>query len=631
MSTNLDIPQFTSCIEQEPFIKYGKGPAITIEPNLPQTNEFSAYGILPVEVPASAFKKDVVPPAVDPFFAEITALKVGTADDIKGKIATKLRGMFGDYIKPKNFPVAGAEKTVDPNWVAMGNFSAPVQYIYVQKMIDNFVDYMGDMPFSMVVEKVNTEGVKPVVSLNYAQQALVAFVKPVTATTPATPNLFIIEEYRMAAYLGKYGMGRVVRTFSLLPGEKTTITVKTYRDTKTTKSRSENVLDSYSETSANDLENLVQGERDDKTDTKRSTDFNAKISLDGGAYKKLTGFSASSELTIKNESARSSNIKNLNRAIEKHVNTSNSNRQIQVNTTTTESTTEGEESSTVRELVNLNKSRVLNFIFRQLHQQYITVTYLSDIKIAFTNGDDADARLVSLEELRVLLSQVLNPESIDSVEQNILKNYCVIYDYADNPVKFIENKTFYLGTCAGVVQTDVPKPTIEKKGKVASELEADVEVNPVPAQSGGMVQFWRKKKNVLGSVPKSLYGLDISVPGVILAVKENTLKTSSVLTEAMLGQADALDCFNLKIQDAEAQKGYIDNTERLTRLQNEELKARYEQAKHEQDIERMKTDIELVRFQMEIVREIKDPIQRAEMYKKIFGTCCDNPQTVVQH
>ena len=87
----------------------------------------------------------------------------------------------------------------------------------------------------------------------------------------------------------------------------------------------------------------------------------------------------------------------------------------------------------------------------------------------------------------------------------------------------------------------------------------------------------------------------------------------------------------MKIQDAEAQKGYIDNTERLTRLQNEDWKARHDRAKQQQDIERMKTDNELVKLQMEIIRDIKDPVQRAEMYKKIFGTCCDNPQTVIQH
>ncbi len=82
----------------------------------------------------------------------------------------------------------------------------------------------------------------------------------------------------------KYGMGRVVKTFTLLPGEKTTITVKTYKDVKTTKSRSENVLDSYSESSANDLENLVQGEQENKTENKKSTDFTGKLSFTGGLF-----------------------------------------------------------------------------------------------------------------------------------------------------------------------------------------------------------------------------------------------------------------------------------------------------------------------------------------------------------
>jgi hypothetical protein len=611
MSKNLEIPAFKSCLPQEPFIKYGSGPATEIAPNLPQTNEFSAYGILPVEVSPSAFKTGVVPPPVDPFFAEITALKVGTADEIKAKIATKLRGLFGTYIKPKNFPVAGTEKIVDPAWVAAANYSAPVQYIYVQKMIDNFVDYMGDMPFSEVVDKVNTEGVKPVVSLNYAQQALVAFVKPVTTTTPAVPNLFVVEEYRMAAYLGKYGMGRVVKTFTLLPGEKTTITVKTYKDTTKTQSRSENVLDSYSESSANDLENLVQDEQENKTENKRSTDFTGALSF-SGASKFLSGVSASAALTTKNESTRGSLVKNLNRALEKHVNNSNSNRQIQVNTTTTETTKEGEESATVRELVNLNKSRVLNFVFRQLHQQYITVTYLSDIKIAFTNGYDADARLVSLEELRGLLTSVLNPASIDAVERNILKNYCIVRDYKDAENAFIEKKTWQIGTCADL-------PTIAVSASATPTPAA-----PPPAVALESFTFWRKKKDLVGTVPASVYGFPMSVPGIILSVKESTLKTSSVLAEAMLGQADALDCFNLKIQDAEAQKGYIENTERLTRLQNEEWKARHDRAKQQQEIDLMK-------LQMKIVSDIPDPIQRAEMYKKIFGTCCDTPQTVIQH
>jgi hypothetical protein len=628
MSKNLEIPQFKSCLPPTPFIEYGGGPSTKIDANLPQTNEFSAYGVLPVDMTNASFKTGVVAPLPDPFFAEIAAFKVGTplptADDVKAKIASKLRGMFGQHIKGKNFPVSKEEREIDPSWYTeMGapgsSFNIPVRYIMVTRMRDNYIDYLGDMPFADVVDKVNTEGVKPLITINYAQQALVTFEKAVTTTMPSVPNLLIIEEYRMAAYLGKYGMGRVVKTFTLLPGEKTTITVKTYKDTTATQTRSENVLDSYSQSSANELDTLIKGETDNTTSSKRSLDSTTKLSLTGGPFMKLAGFGASTDLNIKTESARSSNVKSLNQAIEKHVNNSNSNRQIQINTTTTETTKVGEESSTVRELLNLNKSRVLNFVFRQLHQQYITVTYLADIKIAFTNGYEPDTRIVSLEELRPLLISVLKtPADVDWVEYNILKNYCKVYDFKDLPLAFVELIPRESGTCIPRPDANVAVLTPQNKTSAAPP--------PVLVET---TKFWRKNK-ALGEKATSVYGLDIFVPGVILSVKESTLKTSSVLAEAMLGQADALDCFNLKIQDSEAQKGYIENTERLTRLQNEEWKARHDRAKQQQEIERMKMDNELVKFQMEIVRELKDPVQRAEMYKKIFGTCCDTAQTVIE-
>jgi hypothetical protein len=621
MSKNLEIPQFTSCLPQTPFIKYGGGDPTEIVPNLPQTNEFSAYGIVPVDMGTGVFKT-IINPVIDPFIAEITALKVGTAAEITAKIDAKLRTVYAQYINVRNFPKIERKDVYDPQWLALGTYPNPPKYITITETIQDPVTYLGDMPLKDVVNKVNTEGVKPIVLMNYAQQATVSFDKPPATTAVAKQSLFVVEEYRMAAYLGKYGMGRVVRTFSLLPGEKTTITVKTYHDKKTTKSKSENVLDSYSESSANDLESLVQDEQEKKTENKQSTDFTGTLSFSGGS-KFLTGISASATLSTKNESTRNSMVKNLNRALEKHVNTSNSNRQIQVNTTTTETTTDTEETATVRELVNINKSRVLNFVFRQLHQQYITVTYLSDIKIAYTNGYDADTRLVSLGELRGLLASVLTPASITEVENNILKNYCVVYDYDDKAVAFIEDKTLYLGTCAGVAPNNGSGKAKTTSSKTTSGLDADVDIDPVPAAHGGIVKFWRKKKGVVGTIPKSAFGLEINVPGVILSVAESTLKTSSVLAEAILGQADALDCFNLKIQDSEAQKGYVENTERLTRLQNEEWKARHDRAKQQQEIDLMK-------LQMEIVRDLKDPVQKAEMYKKIFGTCCDTPQTVIQ-
>jgi hypothetical protein len=142
-------------------------------------------------------------------------------------------------------------------------------------------------------------------------------------------------------------------------------------------------------------------------------------------------------------------------------------------------------------------------------------------------------------------------------------------------------------------------------------------------------------------------------------VQENTLKTSSVLVESLLGQADALDCFSIKIQDAEAQRGYQDLTEREQRIQaegnktqldlertkfqleQERIKAELERNERDQrfqremtkidlEYEKTKNEQELLRLQMEIIRNMGDPTRQAEMYKRVFGTCCETPQTVIQ-
>lgn len=33
--------------------------------------------------------------------------------------------------------------------------------------------------------------------------------------------------------------------------------------------------------------------------------------------------------------------------------------------------------------------------------------------------------------------------------------------------------------------------------------------------------------------------------------------------------------------------------------------------------------------QLEILNDISEPEQRAELYKKVFGECCDTPQTQI--
>ena len=77
----------------------------------------------------------------------------------------------------------------------------------------------------------------------------------------------------------------------------------------------------------------------------------------------------------------------------------------------------------------------------------------------------------------------------------------------------------------------------------------------------------------------------------------NKLRPSVILTETVLGQGEALDCYNQKLQDANAQNAYLGNLELVQKIS--------------------------------MIEEIADPIQRADEYKKVFGSCCAVPQTQI--
>lgn len=106
--------------------------------------------------------------------------------------------------------------------------------------------------------------------------------------------------------------------------------------------------------------------------------------------------------------------------------------------------------------------------------------------------------------------------------------------------------------------------------------------------------FWRIRKDIQDTYQHDAGGLQITVKGPILKVTTHTLKTSSTVVDAFLGQGAALDCYNMKLQDADTIKSQLNNMELLQ--------------------------------QIETVQAIEDPNQRAEMYKKVFGSCCDKPQ-----
>ncbi len=565
-----------SCNPKEPFIKLGTGKAPVLNYSIPQSACFTMYGTQAVKgIRSEVFKPEtkVAPP--------------GNYFEIVQKTEPKvLQQRFAEAIQLQR-----TDDMILPQAELLRKHISLKDSDLKAVSLASFLQVESSVPATAprIMEKTNAlnevqltriaqQGLRPcVIEKLGGYETKVTYVRQ---PVKAVPYFAVIEEYTTCSYLGDYGAGRSIKTFSLLPGEKTTISVKTYKESSVTKSYSENVLDSFSESSTNELEKLLEQETglsDSSTSNTSSSETKTRngkvggsvgVSLFGIVNIGVNGgyeWGSSSASGSSFSATRTANVKSVNRALDKHVQTSNSNRQIDINTSSTNSFKEGEEESIVREITNYNKSRVLNFVFRQLLQQYISITTLSNVRFAFCNGYTESLQVVELEELDSLLEATVLPEHIDVVRQTLLKPYCTVFNYLDKPIDYIEHVEYAVGSCLDLEETE---------------------------------SFWRIRKNIEDEyVVNEETGFSIKTKNPILKVATHTLRTSSVVADAVLGQGEALDCFNMKAQDAMAISEQLKNLEELQRL--------------------------------ELVESLDDPLKRAELYKRIFGSCCDTPQTQI--
>jgi hypothetical protein len=616
-NTNESLVAIKTCLPANPSVKFDdtKGEVLGINPNLPQTNAFSAFGYIPLKIPKSYFKSDYRegnnPAPSSPFLADLNKIALGTdatsSTFEKEMITLLLKREFGAHYRTEQESYTVKEpKTVQvvTSGVTYNNT--------IQEDVQKFapVDMLADQRLNDVVAKLmefdtNTISGKKyrvwtlTVSVNTFGKAIVNYEKQATAVVPKDPQFMIVEEYKVASFLGQYGLGRVLSTFSLLPGEKTTIRMKTYKEITSVKTQSENILDSQSKESVDEMERLAQEEKGSTSSNTNTKAANLGFSLSIPLFKGLFGLNGGA--STNNTNVRTTNAQSLSKALDKHVNKSNSNRQIQINTSTTESSKSIDENSIDREIVNVNKSRVLNFIFRQLQQEFVNITYLANIKIAFHTGTQDSLRVVSLEELSDLLDEVVDVsvylDNRTNVEKELLKHYVRVKNHNNKLINFIQK-----------VEDKLYFPTLNNR---LTET----------------VKYWRKADI------RDVYnggGVNAVVDGVILSVQKTTLKTSSVLVEALLGQADALDCFNLQIQDSESQKGYMELQERAKRLTIEENRAAKEQDKVAAEVEKLEAERAKIAAEAALITNVigsADVAAKVELAKEMYSKCCPNGTT----
>lgn len=357
----------------------------------------------------------------------------------------------------------------------------------------------------------------------------------VTATSNARPRLYLVEKYRLTSFLGDYGAGRTLNTFSLLPGEKTTLSIKTYKKTSQTSALSSSVLDSFSEESAKEFEDQVTTENGSKSteedsfsyylDGEASGGIDIGIASAGGGVQ--SGFKGSSN------SGREDFSKTVTSATQKHAAKASASRDVEINTSFEATSEDGEETETERLIENINVGRTLNFVFRQMNQEFVSLFHLVDVRVGFTNGFRGAHVEQPIHKLDELLDTVMaTDEELRSLAKaSILDELHNVFDLNGVAQSIIEER-----------------PLIGPDGLPSSERS-----------------YTRVKKDMLSEFAGK------EVPGIILSASRNTMRTDGVIVEALLGQAEALDTYSKSLQEKAIEEKHLANEMTSARIDRERL------------------------------------------------------------
>jgi hypothetical protein len=351
----------------------------------------------------------------------------------------------------------------------------------------------------------------------------------VNPVAPAVPRLALVETWELRSYLGDYGLGRTLATFSLLPGERTTITVETWRTDAATREDSTSILDSSDTAAQSRFASSLGVETGSAFQDQGG--WALSVATRGSGSGNLFGIveaSASGEVAFaanhQEASQRWSN--NISQTANEHANQVNNSRRQAVQSSSTSTTASGTATTTVREIANTNLRRVLNFVYRELNQTYNVYVVLRDIKIAFYNGRLGSAEIVPLSDLRRLIQSRVRPERQEEVARFVLGLCVERLDFNSDPVPVLQ-----VGSRADGIHYAWSSAALANDGTLSFEgnpLATDVR--------------WRFAPGPLTANEER------QVNGLITSKSEAVLRTDSVVVEALLGQADALDPYASALQ-----------------------------------------------------------------------------------
>ncbi|MGD9509558.1 MAG: hypothetical protein AB7I59_10905 [Geminicoccaceae bacterium] len=348
---------------------------------------------------------------------------------------------------------------------------------------------------------------------------------PVDVEAPPEPAFFIIQVIGISSFLGDYGLGRTVKTMTLLPGEVMTMSLRTWRASSETVAQGSSIIDSYDESSSERFAETVMSETTDTATREKSENWHAEA--DAKASIGLASASVSGGGGGEYSSSTEEFAKAVDEAVQEHTAEASSHRENTVTSSSERTVSTEDEEVIERTIKNINVKRTLNFTLRELNQAFITKTHLKEVRLAFSNGNAESWREEPISGLRRLVAEVVKPAFIDRMCQDILKTIAVVQDVDGSPVNVLEQ--VLVNKCA--------------TGFAFRDARPDDECDYPPPSPDGRL-YYRFKRGPLGQAPDEPH----PVEGVLLKQRDIVMKTDSVVAEALLGSEDALDQYSADLQ-----------------------------------------------------------------------------------
>jgi len=340
------------------------------------------------------------------------------------------------------------------------------------------------------------------------------------------PTLLLLFDTRICSFYGDIGGGQVVRTFSLMPGESTYVSMETYKKSTQQEEDTSSIFDSNNQSAQQAFQQSLN------TEAGVDTDLSAALSFHLSGETKLRwglgNLDLKGSVKASVQAKLQTHLQVVSNAMSTHSNERSSQRNVTVNTDYTVTTESGSNTAITREFKNINNGTTLNILFKQMNQQFVVQHMLTNIRVGYFDPAPGSYRTVQLSQLDDLLDQVL----IDNADLKLaLKERIFSAAYAaasmgiasNNTGTFLQQRTIGLGEVSNIEVNEEGLPIVHDN--------LEYFINPASTSSF------------------TIAGENVSATGVVLSTDYFTMRTDNIVADLELGEYSGLDTYGEALRE----------------------------------------------------------------------------------